>query len=257
MQRPTSHVMDCLLTEKERLNDRYVLLVFETPLSLSSALPGQFAQVKIDGSPSTYLRRPISLCQVKNERELHLLVQEVGEGTRALCALEPGDTVNMLLPLGKGYTMPSNPSSCLLIGGGVGVAPLLMQGIRLAEAGHQVHFLLGGRTNTDLVMRAAFEAVGTVYYTTEDGSMGEKGYVTQHSLLHQYTPNHIYTCGPKPMMQAVAAYARQKGIPCEVSLENLMACGFGACLCCVEDTINGHVCTCTEGPVFSIDKLKW
>jgi len=257
MQRPTSHLMDCRLIDKQRLNDRYVLLIVETPLSISHALPGQFAQIRIDGSPTTYLRRPISLCQVINERELHLLVQEVGDGTKTLCALEPGATVNMILPLGKGYSMPSSPSICLLIGGGVGVAPLLMQGRRLAQAGHQVHFLLGGRTSTDLVMRASFEAFGTVNYTTEDGSLGEKGFVTQHSLLQQLNPGFVYTCGPKPMMQAVAAYAKQHHVPCEVSLENLMACGIGACLCCVEDTVNGHICTCTEGPVFNIEMLKW
>ena len=93
-------------------------------------------------------------------------------------------------------------------------------------------------------------------YTTEDASLGEKGFVTNHSVLNEKF-DKIYTCGPKPMMMAVAAYAKQNNIACEVSLENKMACGLGACLCCVEDTKEGHRCVCTDGPVFSIDELKW
>jgi dihydroorotate dehydrogenase electron transfer subunit len=101
-----------------------------------------------------------------------------------------------------------------------------------------------------------FAAVGDVYLSTEDGSKGEKGFVTQHSVLAEEF-SYIYTCGPKPMMQAVARIAREHNTPCEVSLENLMACGVGACLCCVEDTVEGHVCVCKEGPIFNIDRLKW
>lgn len=257
MQRPTSFQMYGRLTEKRRLNDRNVLLIFQLPHLLRQVQPGQFVQIKVDGSPATFLRRPISICLLPKPDELWLLVQEVGEGTLTFCALEPGAFVNMLLPLGTGFSQPPHPSTCLLVGGGVGVAPLLMQGKRLAEAGHRVVFLLGGRTRTDLVMQEDFATYGEVYVTTEDGSMGEKGYVTQHSLLQQPNFDAVYTCGPKPMMKAVAAFAAQHGIACEVSLENLMACGIGACLCCVEDTVDGHICTCTEGPVFNTQRLKW
>jgi len=249
--------MDCRLTEKTFLNDRYVLLLFETPKPVPTAFPGQFAQVRIDGSPTTYLRRPISICLINNQRELWLLVQIVGDGTRVLSTLEQGAVVNMILPLGNGFSIPQKSETCLLIGGGVGVAPLLMLGKDLSQAGHPVLFLLGGRKSTDLVMRNNFEKYGRVFYTTEDGSLGEKGFVTQHSLLKEAAFDRIYSCGPKPMMQAVATYAKKQNIPCEVSLENLMACGIGACLCCVEDTVKGHVCTCTEGPVFNIETLKW
>ena len=93
--------------------------------------------------------------------------------------------------------------------------------------------------------------------TTEDGSKGEKGYVTQHSVLSAQKFDMIYTCGPKPMMMAVAKYAKANDIECEVSLENTMACGVGACLCCVENTEEGHVCVCKDGPVFNIKKLLW
>ena len=102
-----------------------------------------------------------------------------------------------------------------------------------------------------------FSSVGEVYITTNDGSLGEQGFVTQHSVWKEKKFDMIYTCGPKPMMMAVANLARENDICCEVSLENLMACGLGACLCCVENTIEGHVCVCKEGPVMNINKLLW
>jgi dihydroorotate dehydrogenase electron transfer subunit len=144
----------------------------------------------------------------------------------------------------------------LLVGGGVGSAPLYYLAEELKRGGHEFTILIGARSAKDLYLREAYEALGRVEYTTEDGSLGEKGYVTNHSLLAEKY-DCIYTCGPKPMMMAVARYAREKGIACEVSLENKMACGLGACLCCVEDTKEGHKCVCTDGPVFSIDELKW
>lgn len=118
-------------------------------------------------------------------------------------------------------------------------------------------FLLGARTGNDLLELEDFKRYGEVYITTEDGSMGEKGFVTQHTLLQARSFSRISVCGPKPMMVAVAKYAMHAGIPCEVSLENMMACGLGACLCCVEKTVRGNVCVCKEGPVFDIKDLTW
>ncbi len=227
--------------------------------SLPSMEPGQFVQVRIDGSQSTFLRRPISIHFVDFvANELHLLVQVVGAGTRWLSMLKAGDVLNVLLPLGNGFTLPTDAEEKpLLIGGGVGVAPLLWLGCCLKERGCQPSFLLGARSKDDLLQLSRFEEYGPVHVTTEDGSAGEQGFVTQHSLLQGQKVSSIACCGPKPMMVAVAKYARQQGIPCEVSLENMMACGLGACLCCVEDTQRGNVCVCTEGPVFNIDDLRW
>ena len=139
----------------------------------------------------------------------------------------------------------------------VGTAPMLMLGAELVKMGCTPAFLLGARSSKDLLQLEYFEKLGKVYTTTEDGSMGEKGYVTQHSILHTDRFDMIYTCGPKPMMISVAKYAKVHGIECEVSLENRMACGVGACLCCVENTDEGHLCVCKEGPVFNIKKLLW
>ena len=176
--------------------------------------------------------------------------------------LKSGDTVNCLLPLGNGFTLPSKDhykgaKKVLLVGGGVGVAPLLWQGLTLKKAGLEPTFLLGARSSTDLLELDLFKKVGPVYITTEDDSVGEKGFVTNHTILQREQFDLIQTCGPKPMMKAVASYARDNQIPCEASLENMMACGLGACLCCVEKTTEGNLRVCQDGPVFNISKLLW
>jgi dihydroorotate dehydrogenase electron transfer subunit len=171
----------------------------------------------------------------------------------------PGETVNVMLPLGNGFSTPQTTvdANLLLVGGGVGTAPMLFWGETLKSIGFKPEFLLGARTKEDVMQLDEFERIGKVHVTTEDGSTGEKGFVTGHSILREKRMDRIYACGPKPMMVAVAKYAKAFGIACEVSLENWMACGIGACLCCVEHTVKGHVCVCTEGPVFNINQLTW
>ena len=254
------YILDLEVTQNIRLHANYVLIKMTHANLLPEMLPGQFAEIRIDGSPTTFLRRPISINYVdKAKNEVWFLVQLVGDGTRKLATVEKGDVVNVVLPLGNGYTLPQNPSEMkpLLVGGGVGTAPMLMLGSELAKIGCKPTFLLGARSSKDLLQLDEFQKLGEVYVTTEDGSMGEKGYVTQHSLLSEQHFDMIYTCGPKPMMMAVAKYAKANEIACEVSLENKMACGVGACLCCVENTEEGHLCVCKEGPVFNIKKLLW
>ncbi len=248
--------MDFTVSENVKISPQYSLLKL-TPAEgkMPETLPGQFVQVEIPCSKTTYLRRPISINYI-DDKELWLLIRNAGKGTRALIAMPEGATLNVLLPLGNGFTT-NVTGKVLLVGGGVGVAPLLQLGKVLKSEGKNVEFLLGARTEKDLLELDLFGQVGTVHVTTEDGSMGEKGFVTQHSIFREKI-DHIACCGPEPMMKAVANIARQCGIACEVSLENTMACGLGACLCCVEDTVDeGNVCVCTEGPVFNINRLKW
>ena len=250
-------ILDLTVTENIKLHANYVLLKLTSQSLLPEMLPGQFAELRVDGSPTTFLRRPISINFVDKQRnEVWFLIQLLGDGTRRLAEVNPGDVINVVLPLGNGYTMPQNPSDkLLLVGGGVGTAPMLYLGEQLAKNGHKPTFLLGARSDKDLLQLEEFVKYGEVYTTTEDGSHGEKGYVTQHSILNKVRFEQIYTCGPKPMMVAVAKYAKSNQIECEVSLENTMACGIGACLCCVENTTEGHLCVCKEGPVFNINKL--
>ena len=237
---------------------RSVLLILRSLQPLPDIMPGQFVQVRVDGSPSTYLRRPISIHDVELEQnEITLLVQQVGEGTRHLAAAEDGDTINMVLPLGNGFSLPEKGERCLLVGGGIGIAPLYYFAKVLNAKGVRPTLLLGGKAETDLLRLADYQNLGETFVTTEDGSLGEKGFVTMHSVWQKQSFDKIYVCGPKPMMKAVAKLAAEKNVWCEVSLENLMACGLGACLCCVEDTVDGHVCVCKEGPVFNTRRLKW
>ena len=252
------YCLDLTVRHVEHINDKYVLLCLTQEQPLPEMLPGQFVEVRVDGSPSTFLRRPISINNVdRTNNELHLLVACIGDGTRRLGELAEGDTLNVVLPLGNGFTLPAdNNQKHLLVGGGVGVAPLLYLGQQMKLIGAEPTFLLGARSAKDLLMLDAFKAVGRVFITTEDGSEGEKGFVTDHSIWQKETFNLVSTCGPGPMMKAVARLSKEKGIPCEVSLENKMACGVGACLCCVEKTKDkGNVCVCTEGPVFNADRI--
>ena len=253
----TKQIADFKLVEKQHFG-RSVLLRLRSGQSLPDIVPGQFVQVRVDGSPSTYLRRPISIHDVDSKQnEITLLVQQVGEGTRHLAAAENGDIINMVLPLGNGFSFPEAGENCLLVGGGIGIAPLYYFAKVLNEKGIRPTLLLGGKSESDLLRLADYQKLGETYVTTEDGSFGEKGFVTMHSLWQKQSFDKIYVCGPKPMMKAVAKLAAEKDVWCEVSLENLMACGLGACLCCVEDTIDGHVCVCKEGPVFNTRRLKW
>ena len=251
------HCLDLRVVSATHLSDHHVLLKLTHDNALPDMIPGQFVEVRVDNSPSTFLRRPISINYVDHNRnELWLLVAGIGDGTRRLCKLHEGDIVNCLLPLGNGFSQLSN-KKVLLVGGGVGVAPLLWQGCKLKQDGSEPSFLLGARSAKDLLELDLFKKIGNVYVTTEDESEGEKGFVTNHSVLQREKFDAIQTCGPKPMMKAVARYAKANGISCEASLENMMACGLGACLCCVEKTVEGNLRVCQDGPVFNIDKLLW
>ena len=252
------YILDLKVKQVEQIHQRYVLIKLTHDNALPEMLPGQFVEMRVDGSPSTFLRRPISINFVDRENnELWLLVATVGDGTKQLAKLKFGDVLNCVLPLGNGFTPAKQGEKVLLVGGGVGVAPLLYMGAEMKRQGIEPTFLLGARTANDLLMLPKFNKYGRAYVTTEDGSMGEKGFVTNHSILNQEHFDRISTCGPTPMMKAVARYARQNNVDCEASLENLMACGLGACLCCVEKTTEGNLCVCKDGPVFNIKKLLW
>lgn len=246
------------VTKNRRINQEYLILHVASEQKLPKILPGQFVEVKVENGPNTFLRRPISIHEVDDDKnEILLLIQEVGEGTKLLAELKSGDKLDMIYPLGNNFSLP-NKGNILLVGGGVGVAPMLILGRLLKENGATPHFLIGARSESILMDTTDFKKYGEVHVTTEDGSLGVKGFVTDHPIMKEgiFDMDLICTCGPDPMMRAVASVAKAANKKCEVSLENLMACGFGACLCCVVDTKEGNKCTCTEGPVFDINDLK-
>ncbi len=252
------YLLDMVVAEVTRLGDNYVLLAMTTANGepLPSMVPGQFVEIQAPSASGALLRRPISINDVVGNRLL-LLIRNAGRVTGALMHARPGDKLNMLLPLGNGWSIDKPGKSPLLVGGGVGVAPLLYLGRMLKERGVAPTFLLGARSEGDLLMLSEFEATGCVITTTEDGSHGVKGFVTNHPEILNGEWSQIYCCGPEPMMRAVANVARQRNLTCEVSLENMMACGLGACLCCVQNTTEGHLCVCTDGPIFNINQLLW
>lgn len=247
------------LAGKSVLPSGCVLMAFDTldGESMPPIAAGQFVQVKIDGCPEAMLRRPISVCNVG--KQLLLFVRPVGPGTRTLTSLDEGALVNMILPLGHGFSIDSDDvagKKALLVGGGVGCAPLVKLSHDLAESGADVTVIVGGRTSTEVEgLQNLYHGAARIEISTDDGSEGAPGLVTANPAFVPDAYDRIYCCGPTPMMKAVARAANAAGVWCEVSLENRMACGIGACLCCVEDTDHGNVCVCTEGPVFNINRL--
>lgn len=243
-----------------RLNEDHHLLQLQVPGPLDNIHPGQFANILVDRSQSVFLRRPFSIHAVDYQKNIiSILIKEIGEGTRTLSSTPVDSYLDVIFPLGNGFSIPETQEKVLLVGGGCGVAPLLHLAQDLHKNLQKVTVLLGARSAADLVELDQYSKYGTLYTTTEDGSHGAKGFVTDHPLfgseLNRF--QRIYTCGPEPMMKAVAKKAREHSVFCEVSLENTMACGFGVCLCCVTETVNGHKCVCTDGPVFNINQLKW
>lgn len=239
------------------LSDDTFIIDIKGTEEVLAVMPGQFAEVEIPGSPEVFLRRPLSVHACDPVAgTMSFYVKVVGKGTRRLAQLLPGERLSVIYPLGNHFTIVPN-GRVLLVAGGTGVAPMLMLAQNLRHAGAEPVLIIGGRSKADIHVSDEYHAVAEVHVTTEDGSSGVKGRVTDHPLLNeQFDFERIYTCGPDPMMKALASIARTKGVVCEASLENTMACGFGACLCCVVKTTEGHKCVCTEGPVFPTTHLE-
>lgn len=242
-----------------QLNHDTHLLEFQTKDELQDIHPGQFVNILVKDSPDTFLRRPFSFLEVDPETGVFsVLIKAVGKGTQKLVSMKAGDRVGIIYPLGNSFTFPSKGEKVLLVGGGVGIAPMLQMAKASKKAGTEVHVLLGARSSHDHVLLDRFGLYGQLYTTTQDGSLGVKGFVVDHPMLkYNQSFDRIYCCGPELMMQAIARIAAEFNVECEVSLENTMACGFGVCLCCVTKTNEGHKCVCTDGPVFNSKELQW
>lgn len=269
----------CQVAAIEELGPKRVRLILDAPDLASHAHCGQF--VHIACGEVRLLRRPISICLVDGAR-LHLVFQIKGEGTQWLAGRKPGDSLDVLGPLGHGFTLRTLGTAPVFVGGGIGVPPLLYAMRCAAERGATPTAILGFRTRAEVLLESAFAAYGTTVVVTDDGSYGRAGFVT--TVLQEYlalTPQAqptlapvtgIAACGPRPMLQAVAGLAVPAGIPCQVSLEERMGCGIGACLvcaCALRDPIPdpsqvpapdagihyGHVCK--DGPVFDAREVVW
>lgn len=250
---------DFIVLNHKWLNYKTFIIELETTKKLPTIKPGNFAEIAITNSPKVFLRRPFSFYDVNPEKNtVSFFIKIIGEGTRLLGETKKGDVLNIIYPLGNEFTVPSS-GHVLVIGGGSGIAPFILYAKELQKHGVGATFLFGARNADEIVLTEQFRSFGEVFITTEDGSLGEKGLVTRHSIFasDKLPYDLIVTCGPDPMMKAVARIAKEKGIACEASLENTMACGFGACLCCITPTTRGNLCVCTDGPVFNVNELKW
>jgi dihydroorotate dehydrogenase electron transfer subunit len=222
--------------------------------------PGQFVHLRIARGSDIILRRPFSIHRVEGER-IEILYQVLGEGTLRLAKKQVGDdSMDIVGPLGHGWSIPDGAAHALVVTGGLGAAPLGMLAEQLAEKGVALTVAMGAPGVERLLARDLFEAVARrVEVATDDGSAGEQGFVTAISerLLAQETFDVVYTCGPEAMQRIVVEQAASAGVSCQVSLERLMACGVGACLSCVVSTRAGSKRACVDGPVFSAEEVVW
>lgn len=213
--------------------------------------PGQFANIALEGK---YLRRPISVCDYDSET-LTLLYDVVGSGTAQMSGMQSGEKLNLLTGLGNGFNTKINCSKPVLIGGGIGVAPLLNLAKVLREAGKEPAVVLGFNTAADIVLEKEFTDMGfKTIVTTADGSYGIKGFVTDVLRGDDMVYDYFYACGPLPMMRALC---KELPINGQLSLDERMACGFGICMCCSLETRGGAKRICKDGPVFVKEELIW
>lgn len=253
-------VSDFTVSTNTRLNDTNFLIRLIAQDPLPEIFPGQFVNIDIHNAKEIFLRRPFSVFEVNyTENSLSIIVKILGRGSKILTDIRPGEKLNLIYPLGKSFSYPEKNEKILAIGGGSGVAPMLFLAKESGLPANSVDIILGARSANDHIRIDQYEKYGQLHFTTEDGSLGAKGFVIHHPLFTNEIQKYdkIYACGPDAMMRAVAREAKKAGVFCEVSLENLMACGFGVCLCCIEPTNDGNKCVCTEGPVFNINELKW
>src|SRR5512133_1601747 len=254
----------------------YLRMKLLAPGIKAQAQPGQFIMIRPQTSLPTMLRRPFGVlrcgflppeCDGLPEREhLEILYKVVGKGTRFLSELHSGDRAEVLGPLGRGFELGPLGTGKLLVGGGIGLVPLYLLAETLIARGDRVRLLMGGRTRDDILCVTEFERLGVeTYVSTDDGSLGEAGFVTQvlKRKLDKYPQSEVFACGPLPMLSAVAQICSVDHIPLQVSLEAHMACGVGACLGCVvkgaghSEQNPRYLCTCKAGPVFTAQELDW
>jgi dihydroorotate dehydrogenase electron transfer subunit len=244
----------------DRIAEGVGLMVLHAPHVAASVLPGQFVHLRLDSHADTILRRPFSVHRARGER-IELLYQILGAGTLLMADKRSGDgSMDVVGPLGHGWVIPEGAAHALLVAGGLGAAPLGMLAERLAELGIAVTVAQGAPNAERLVARGLFERVARrVEVATDDGSAGERGFVTVpvSRLLESERFDVAYTCGPEAMQRAIAGMLAQSDVPCQVSLERLMACGIGACLSCVVSTHTGLKRACVDGPVFDAEEVLW
>jgi len=270
------------LLENPEVAPSYHKMRIRTPIPYGDIEPGQFLMVRISEEPFPLLRRPFSIHSlrdlgVRNGSDIEILYKVVGKGTNLMASWKRGKRLDILGPLGNGFSLSNKMGTQFLIAGGIGVAGLFALSQRLKAHGHKYLVFIGGKTKEHILCVNEFQGLGAdVYVATEDGGRGYRGMITDmvKSFLHNHpNPSGFFACGPVDMLRAIAEIAKSQSIPCQVSLESRMACGLGACLGCVIRTQGKHplrskevTChgwdfsfkrVCKEGPVFDSEEVDW
>ncbi len=221
----------------------------ESFAAIQQTVAGQFMNIAVSGC---YLRRPISICDI-DDNKICIVYKVIGKGTAAISKMQRGESLDVLLPLGNGFDLTTAGSRPMLVGGGVGVPPLLMLAKQLRLQGKEVDTVLGFNTKEDIILADEFRQAGcNVFITTVDGTEGQRGFVTDALKgIIQHT-TYFYACGPIPMLRALNSTMT---IPSQLSVEERMGCGFGLCMGCTCKTTAGAKQVCTDGPVFKTDEI--
>lgn len=264
-----------IVLSNQEISPGYYRMQILAPDYNKLARPGQFVMFRVQRSLPPLLRRPFGIfragfmpadCDTMPPKEfIEIIYKVVGSGTEIMQGLHYGDPVELLGPLGQGFEFGQPDEEKILVGGGIGLVPLYMLAEKMVDQS-QVRLLMGGRTRDDIITVTEFERLGVeTYVSTEDGSLGEAGLVTEvlAKKLKENNNVSVYACGPMPMIEAVEKICAGYGTPLQVSLEALMACGVGACLGCVvkgaghSEEHPSYLCTCKVGPVFHSKQLSW
>ncbi len=236
------------ITENRKIAKNTFLMVLKGDTS-AITVSGQFINIKLDGF---FLRRPISVCDCDSET-VTIIYKAVGVGTEAMAKMQKGETLDVLSGLGNGYDLSQSGDRPLLLGGGAGVPPMYMLAKQLLALGKKVSVVLGFNTEDEIFFVEEFKALGSdVTVCTADGSVGVKGFVTDAMVNIDYT--YFYTCGPEPMLKAIDKVAVTSG---QLSFEERMGCGFGACMGCSCKTKYGNKRICKDGPVLVREEIIW
>ncbi|MGH9371144.1 MAG: dihydroorotate dehydrogenase electron transfer subunit [Vicinamibacterales bacterium] len=265
--------VEAAVLENRRLSEHDSVLVLDAPPIAAAAQPGQFVMVKTSRGTDPLLRRPFSVFEILRDSSgqpsaISILNKRAGIGTGLLYDAEPGAIIGCLGPLGRPFAAVHPPAEAWMVAGGVGLAPFVTLAARLQELGTAATLFYGARTATELYYVELFEKLGVhTVLSTEDGSRGTRGRVTAPlgeavAAASDDAEIRMYSCGPTPMMRAVARLAAEHRRPCDVSLEPVMGCGLGGCYSCVVLTRDpGHaphfVRSCIEGPVFDATRIAW
>lgn len=258
-------VQQALIIRHREIVPGYFELEFIAPDIAREALPGQFVHIRVTQSLDPLLRRPFGIYNVEKKiGSITVFYRVTGRGTRILSDVHTAESLDVLGPLGRPFSFPDYVRRALLVGGGVGIAPLVYLARTLCERGIRIAVLLGASTSGYLVGKDLLRRMGISYLAaTDDGSEGMKGRVTDlmEKVLEREQFDYVYSCGPEPMMARVTELAQHNGLEGELSLEEHMACGIGACLGCAKKVTRGNTCcyakVCTDGPVFKIGEVSF